>query len=80
MIELETLVDERRGTITCPRCERTQPRQDYITLGRSQRYQWQLNPIFRCRQCHHLFAPRSAVSEAAAQPRPSYWAAIEAER
>lgn len=54
----QPLVDERSGTITCPRCEERRPIKDYAVLGMNPRYAYALSPIFRCRQCCHLFAPR----------------------
>jgi len=37
---------------------------DYATLGMSPRYAPALSPIYRCKQCNHLFAPR-------VQPQPA---------
>ena len=31
---------------------------DFATLGMSPLYVEMLTPIFRCKQCNHLFAPR----------------------
>jgi hypothetical protein len=43
----------------CPRCEEEQPMRDFATLGMSPLYAEMLTPIFRCKQCNHLFAPRA---------------------
>ncbi|HEX6510907.1 MAG TPA: hypothetical protein VF157_01305 [Chloroflexota bacterium] len=56
-----SLVDDEKRTITCPRCEEVQPMRDFATLGMSPRYAGQLSPIFRCKQCNHLFAPRAEL-------------------
>ncbi len=53
-----SLVDEQQRTIVCPRCEECRPMNDYAVLGMNPRYAYVLSPIFRCRQCSHLFAPR----------------------
>jgi rubredoxin len=53
-----TLIDDENRTITCPRCEQQQPMRDFATLGMSPRYAPLLDPIYRCKQCNHLFAPR----------------------
>lgn len=52
------LVDDAARTILCPRCEEQQPMRDFATLGMSPRYAAALSPIYRCKQCNHLFAPR----------------------
>ena len=52
------LVDTARRTILCPRCEEEQPMRDFATLGMSPLYVDLLIPIFRCKKCSHLFAPR----------------------
>jgi late competence protein required for DNA uptake (superfamily II DNA/RNA helicase) len=52
------LVNTERRTILCPRCEQDQPMRDFATLGMSPLYAEALVPIFRCKQCNHLFAPR----------------------
>ncbi len=52
------LIDTERRTILCPRCEEEQPMRDFATLGMSPLYAEMLTPIFRCKQCNHLFAPR----------------------
>jgi len=59
-----TLFDETARTIICPRCEESQPMRDFATLGMSPRYALALAPIYRCKQCNHLFAPR-------VQPQPA---------
>ena len=66
MIATPTLVDDDARTITCPRCEQAQPMRDFANLGMSPRYAWLLSPIYRCKQCNHLFAPR--VHEMASAP------------
>lgn len=53
------LVDADARTILCPRCEAEQPMRDYAVLGMSPLYVDVLNPIYRCKRCNHLFAPRS---------------------
>jgi len=58
-MEQRTLVNTERRTIMCPRCEEEQPMRDFATLGMSPLYAEMLSPIFRCKQCNHLFAPRS---------------------
>ncbi|HVA26144.1 MAG TPA: hypothetical protein VMW62_17355 [Chloroflexota bacterium] len=58
MTPTTTLVDDEARTITCPRCEQAQPMRDFATLGMTPRYAWLLSPIYRCKQCNHLFAPR----------------------
>lgn len=55
---VNSLIDEREKRIICPRCEEAQPMRDFSTLGMSPRYAWLLAPIYRCKQCNHLFAPR----------------------
>ena len=57
-----TLIDTERRTILCPRCEEEQPMRDFATLGMSPLYAEMLTPIFRCKQCNHLFAPRPQVA------------------
>ena len=52
------LIDTDRRTILCPRCEEEQPMRDFATLGMSPLYSELLTPIFRCKRCSHLFAPR----------------------
>ncbi len=52
------LIDTDRRTILCPRCEQEQPMRDFATLGMSPLYAELLIPIFRCKLCNHLFAPR----------------------
>lgn len=59
-----SLVDEEARTMTCPRCEETQPLRDFATLGMSPRYAGLLDPIYRCKQCNHLFAPRHQMHAA----------------
>jgi hypothetical protein len=39
---------------------------DFATLGMSPRYAQLLDPIYRCKQCNHLFAPRQQMSAASA--------------
>ena len=56
---LRGLIDTDRRTIRCPRCEEDQPMRDFATLGMSPLYAELLSPIFRCKQCNHLFAPRT---------------------
>ena len=63
-----TLVDDETRTIICPRCEEQQPMRDFATLGMSPRYASALSPIYRCKQCNHLFAPRVELHSAVAQP------------
>jgi len=58
------LVDEQARTILCPRCEEAQPMRDFATLGMSPIYAWALSPIYRCKQCNHLFAPRVQLQAA----------------
>ena len=53
------LIDTERRTILCPRCEEEQPMRDFATLGMSPLYADLLTPIFRCKKCSHLFAPRT---------------------
>ena len=53
-----TLVNTDARTILCPRCEQEQPMRDFATLGMSPLYADMLIPIFRCKLCNHLFAPR----------------------
>ena len=55
---MTTLVDDEARTIICPRCEEALPMRDFATLGMSPQYAPALSPIFRCKQCNHLFAPR----------------------
>ena len=52
------LINTEQRTILCPRCEQDQPMRDFATLGMSPLYADLLVPIFRCKQCNHLFAPR----------------------
>jgi hypothetical protein len=52
------LVDTEARTILCPRCEQEQPMRDFAPLGMSPLYAEMLTPIYRCKQCNHLFAPR----------------------
>lgn len=52
------LINIDARTILCPRCEEEQPMRDFATLGMSPLYAEMLTPIFRCKQCNHLFAPR----------------------
>ncbi len=54
------LVDPEKRTILCPRCEEEQPMRDFATLGMCPLYSSMLSPIYRCKRCNHLFAPRSA--------------------
>ena len=61
-----SLIDEEGRTITCPRCEQPQPMRDFATLGMCPRYAQLLDPIYRCKQCNHLFAPRQQLSTAGA--------------
>lgn len=56
--EARRLVDTEARTILCPRCEEEQPMRDYATLGMSPLYADLLDPIYRCKRCNHLFAPR----------------------
>ena len=60
-----SLMDEDQRTMVCPRCEEKQPLRDFATLGMSPRYAWALAPIYRCKQCNHLFAPRVLPQAAA---------------
>lgn len=53
------LIDTAKRTILCPRCEEQQPMRDFATLGMSPLYTALLTPIFRCKLCNHLFAPRA---------------------
>ena len=71
MITTPTLVDDEARTITCPRCEQAQPMRDFATLGMSPRYAWLLSPIYRCKQCNHLFAPRVQQMVGAVEPTPA---------
>ena len=59
------LINTERRTILCPRCEEEQPMRDFATLGMSPLYAEMLTPIFRCKLCNHLFAPRSETAPAA---------------
>lgn len=52
------LINTEKRTILCPRCEEEQPMRDFATLGMSPLYSDLLTPIFRCKLCNHLFAPR----------------------
>ncbi len=52
------LINTEKRSILCPRCEEEQPMRDFATLGMSPLYSDQLIPIFRCKLCNHLFAPR----------------------
>ena len=52
------LINTDARTILCPRCEEDQPMRDFATLGMSPLYSEMLIPIFRCKLCNHLFAPR----------------------
>jgi hypothetical protein len=56
------LISTERRTILCPRCEEEQPMRDFATLGMSPLYAQLLTPIFRCKLCNHLFAPRAWTS------------------
>jgi late competence protein required for DNA uptake (superfamily II DNA/RNA helicase) len=58
------LLNTERRTILCPRCEQEQPIRDFATLGMSPLYAELLTPIFRCKQCNHLFAPRQEPAQA----------------
>ena len=53
-----TLINTEARSILCPRCEQEQPMRDFATLGMSPLYAEMLIPIFRCKLCNHLFAPR----------------------
>jgi hypothetical protein len=55
------LIDTERRTIMCPRCEEEQPMRDFATLGMSPLYAEVLTPIFRCKLCNHLFAPKATA-------------------
>lgn len=56
--DARALIDTDARMILCPRCEEIQPMRDFATLGMSPLYTDQLNPIYRCKRCNHLFAPR----------------------
>jgi hypothetical protein len=63
------LINTEQRTILCPRCEEEQPMRDFATLGMSPLYAEMLTPIFRCKLCNHLFAPRSeTLSGATSRP------------
>jgi rubredoxin len=62
--QLRDLINTEKRTILCPRCEEEQPMRDFATLGMSPLYAENLTPIYRCKLCNHLFAPRP-VSETA---------------
>jgi hypothetical protein len=64
------LINTERRTILCPRCEEEQPMRDFATLGMSPLYADMLTPIFRCKLCNHLFAPRQQAAMMAA-PAPA---------
>ena len=64
----EDLVDRVARTALCPRCEREQPLRDFATLGMSPLYAELLAPIYRCKLCEHLFAPRRRVPAVGAGP------------
>jgi hypothetical protein len=64
------LLNTERRTILCPRCEEEQPMRDFATLGMSPLYADMLTPIFRCKLCNHLFAPRQQATAMAA-PAPA---------
>jgi hypothetical protein len=57
-----SLINTEQRTILCPRCEEEQPMRDFATLGMSPLYAEMLTPIFRCKLCNHLFAPRPQSS------------------
>ena len=57
-----TLINTEARAILCPRCEQEQPMRDFATLGMSPLYAEMLIPIFRCKLCNHLFAPRPAAT------------------
>lgn len=57
-IQERTLINTEKRTIVCPRCEEEQPMRNFATLGMSPLYSNLLSPIYRCKQCNHLFAPR----------------------
>jgi hypothetical protein len=65
---LRGLIDTNRRTIRCPRCEEDQPMRDFATLGMSPLYAELLSPIFRCKLCNHLFAPRTPPPPVTAGP------------
>lgn len=56
---LKRLINTEARTILCPRCEQEQPMRDFAPLGMSPLYAEMLTPIYRCKQCNHLFAPRA---------------------
>ena len=56
------LINTEQRTILCPRCEEEQPMRDFATLGMSPLYTAMLTPIFRCKLCNHLFAPKSQTA------------------
>lgn len=58
-----SLVDDEKRTILCPRCEEEQPRKDLATLGMVPFYTDLLVPIYRCKHCGHLFAPKPAQQQ-----------------
>ena len=58
------LINTENRTILCPRCEEEQPMRDFATLGMSPLYAEMLIPIFRCKLCNHLFAPRPQTAAA----------------
>lgn len=60
--EARKLIDAQARTILCPRCEEEQPMRDFTTLGMSPFYADLLSPIYRCKRCNHLFAPRQPAS------------------
>ena len=57
--QLPELINTDKRTILCPRCEEEQPMRDFATLGMSPLYADDLTPIYRCKLCNHLFAPRT---------------------
>lgn len=59
------LIDAEARTILCPRCEEEQPMRDFTTLGMSPLYANVLSPIYRCKRCSHLFAPRQPADQLA---------------
>jgi hypothetical protein len=59
------LINTNQRSILCPRCEEEQPMRDFATLGMSPLYAEMLTPIFRCKLCNHLFAPKGETISAA---------------
>lgn len=55
------LIDGR--FMTCPRCREKQDVLAFIPMAIIEEFRHELNPIYKCRECHWIFSPALTIEE-----------------